>query len=65
MEGRVVALKEAQYFVHTEIPLDEHWHFLVKDEAHLFVSMPERLRTDSAVAKLRKTLIEWIFDIGD
>jgi hypothetical protein len=45
-------MKETTFEVQTEIPLDEHWHFLIKDEKNTFTSIPENLRQAGEVSKV-------------
>lgn len=62
MHEFTVAVKEPSFDQNGDIPLEEHWTELINDESTLWKPLPKSL---SNYADLRKSMIEWIFDLGD
>lgn len=47
------------------VSIAEHLYYLLKDEEYLFVKYSLQQRGSSDISKMRKYLIEFIFQIGD
>ena len=62
LSREVNALKESSFDQNQDVPLEEHWNTLLEDEAMLFTPFS---KSTSGIAELRKSMIEWIFNLGD
>lgn len=62
MHEFVKGVKEESLQAFGDIPLEEHWLTLVEDEAVLCQPFT---KTQAGLADLRKSMIEWIFNLGD
>lgn len=58
----VRAVKEDSFAAFGDLPLEEHWQELINDEAVLCQPFT---KTQTGFTDLRKSMIEWIFHLGD
>ena len=58
----ITGLKEDSFNQYGDLPLEEHWVELIKDEVLLCQPFTKE---QSGFTDLRKSLIEWIFNLGD
>ena len=62
VQDHVTAVKEKSYDAYGDIPLEEHWLWLIKDQKVLYTPFQHK---NTKFSNLRKSIVEWIFHLGD
>ena len=62
LDENIIGIKENAYNQYSDISIDEHWEYLKNDEDTLCQPFTKE---QSGFTDLRKSLIEWIFNLGD